>query len=54
MTTTTDHPTGVNVTASGPVATSVQPNEGSERVTNLPRLDLPAPSAVACPSNHAR
>lgn len=28
--------------------------EGSERVTDLPRTDLPAPSAVACPSDHAR
>ena len=28
---------GVNVTVSGPVATPVRPNDGSERVTDLPR-----------------
>lgn len=46
--------TGVNVTARGPVATPVPPIEGGERVTDLPRPDLPAPSAVACPSDNAR
>lgn len=40
---------GVNVTTSGrPVATPAESIEGSERVTYLPRLDLPAPDAAAC------
>lgn len=40
--------TGVNVTTSGPAAAPVRSNDGSERVTNLPRPGASADTAV-CP-----
>lgn len=45
--------TGVNVTTRERVATPVRSIDGSERVTDLPRRDLPAPTASTCLSIHA-
>lgn len=45
MSETTSHDPGVKVTAGRPVATSVRPSHGSERVLSS-RPDLPAPSCL--------